>query len=101
MPDGHADDIPSNGPGSSCALLLFSPASHSRWTPGPLGRLVACTRYCVEALPELQSRPLTVVADSWSSTMEEYSAVQPNLVIASVPYRMESLAAILRAGCPV
>jgi iron complex transport system substrate-binding protein len=33
--------------------------------------------------------------------MDELLAVQPNLVIASVPYRMESLAAILRAGCPV
>ena len=33
--------------------------------------------------------------------MEELLAVEPNLVIASVPYRMESLAAILRAGCPV
>ncbi len=68
---------------------------------GRLDALVACTRYCVEALPELRSRPLKIIADSWSSTMEELLAVQPNLVIASVPYRMESLAAILRAGCPV
>lgn len=63
--------------------------------------LVACTRYCVEALPELAHRNLKIIADSWSSTMEELLAVQPNLVIASVPYRMESLAAILKAGCPV
>ncbi len=68
---------------------------------GHLDDLVACTRYCVEALPELASRDLKIVADSWSSTMEELLAVEPNLVIASVPYRMESLAAILRAGCPV
>ncbi|HWF67334.1 MAG TPA: ABC transporter substrate-binding protein [Acidobacteriaceae bacterium] len=68
---------------------------------GRLDALVACTRYCVEALPELRNRPVKIVADSWSSTMEELLAVQPNLVIASVPYRMESLAAILRAGCPV
>lgn len=68
---------------------------------GRLDDLVACTRYCIEALPELASRNLTIVADSWSSTMEELLAVQPNLVIASVPYRMESLAAILRSGCPV
>jgi iron complex transport system substrate-binding protein len=71
---------------------------------GRLDDLVACTRYCVEALPELArrgGRNLAIVADSWSSTMEELLAVQPNLVIASVPYRMESLAAILRAGCPV
>jgi iron complex transport system substrate-binding protein len=68
---------------------------------GRLDDLVACTRYCVEALPQLASHNLTIVADSWSSTMEELLAVQPNLVIASVPYRMESLAAILRSGCPV
>ncbi len=68
---------------------------------GKLDTLVACTRYCLEALPELASRNLAIVADSWSSTMEELLAVQPNLVLASVPYRMESLAAILRAGCPV
>jgi iron complex transport system substrate-binding protein len=68
---------------------------------GHLDDLVACTRYCVEALPELTHRNLKIIADSWSSTMEELLAVEPNLVIASVPYRMESLAAILRAGCPV
>jgi iron complex transport system substrate-binding protein len=68
---------------------------------GRLDDLVACTRYCIEALPELKSRNLAIVADSWTSTMEELLAVQPTLVIASVPYRMESLAAILRVGCPV
>jgi iron complex transport system substrate-binding protein len=68
---------------------------------GHLEDLVACTKYCVEALPELQSRNLAVVADSWSSTPEELLAAKPTLVIASVPYRLESLAAILRAGCPV
>jgi iron complex transport system substrate-binding protein len=68
---------------------------------GRLDHLVACTRYCVEALPELAHHNLKIIADSWSSTMEELLAVDPNLVIASVPSRMESLAAILRAGCPV
>ncbi|HTU49424.1 MAG TPA: ABC transporter substrate-binding protein [Acidobacteriaceae bacterium] len=68
---------------------------------GRLDDLVACTRYCGEALPELVHRDIKIIADSWSSTMEELLAVEPNLVIASVPYRMESLAAILRAGCPV
>jgi iron complex transport system substrate-binding protein len=68
---------------------------------GKLDMLVACTRYCLEALPELRNRPIKIIADSWSSTMEELLAAEPNLVIASVPYRMESLAAILKAGCPV
>ncbi len=73
-------------------------------TLGRLGRLdllAACTKYCVELLPELRDRGICVVADSWSSTMEELQAVQPTVVMASVPYRMESLAAILRAGYPV
>ncbi|MGB6131771.1 MAG: ABC transporter substrate-binding protein [Acidobacteriaceae bacterium] len=68
---------------------------------GCLDALVACTRYCVEAVPELGTRGLTVVRDSWSATEEELRAVEPEVVIASVPYRNESLAAILKAGYPV
>jgi iron complex transport system substrate-binding protein len=68
---------------------------------GRLDALVACTRYCVAAVPELRERGLAVVRDSWSVTAEELLAVGPDLVIASVPYRQESLTAILKAGCPV
>jgi iron complex transport system substrate-binding protein len=68
---------------------------------GALDALVACTRYCVEAVPSLADRPLTIVKDSWSCTTEEILAAEPNLVLACVPYRMESLAALLKAGCPV
>lgn len=68
---------------------------------GHLDDLIACTKYCIEALPGLRSHSLAIVPDSWSTTMEELLAVRPNLVIASVPYRADSLAAILRAGCPV
>jgi iron complex transport system substrate-binding protein len=63
--------------------------------------LVACTRYCLEAVPALRERPISVVRDSWSTSAQEVLAVRPDLVIASVPYRRESLEAILRAGCPV
>jgi iron complex transport system substrate-binding protein len=66
---------------------------------GCLDRLAACTRYCVDAVPELASLP--VVHDSWSTRSEELLPVQADLVIASVPYRQESLAAILKAGRPV
>ncbi|HEY3990663.1 MAG TPA: ABC transporter substrate-binding protein [Acidobacteriaceae bacterium] len=66
-----------------------------------LDTLVACTRYCVEAVPALSRRSLTIVKDSWSSTTEEILAARPNLVLACVPYRMESLAALLKSGCPV
>ena len=68
---------------------------------GALDLLVACTRYCVEAVPELAQRPITIVKDSWSSTTDEILAARPTLVLASVPYRMESLAALLKSGCPV
>jgi iron complex transport system substrate-binding protein len=66
-----------------------------------LDTLVACTRYCIEAVPALAERSITVVKDSWSCTTEEILSARPTLVLASVPYRMESLAALLKAGCPV
>jgi iron complex transport system substrate-binding protein len=68
---------------------------------GRLDALAGCTRYCLDAVPPLRSRGLTVVRDSWSSETDEIVAIKPDLVIASVPYREESLAAILRAGVPV
>jgi iron complex transport system substrate-binding protein len=66
-----------------------------------LDQLVACTRYCLAAVPALRDRQITVVHDSWSTTAEELLAMRPDLVMASVPYRNESLAGILKAGCPV
>ena len=68
---------------------------------GCLDQLVACTRYCVEAVPELRDLPVQVIHDSWSARTDEILAATPNIVIASVPYRMESLAAILKAGVAV
>src|SRR5579863_1828608 len=68
---------------------------------GCLDLLAACTRYCLEAVPALRGRGLAVVHDSWTTTAEELLAVRPDLVMASVPYRNESLAAILKAGYPV
>ncbi len=68
---------------------------------GRLDLLCACTKYCIEALPELAERGLPVLHDSWTADTAEIVATRPDLVIASVPYRMESLAAILKAGLPV
>lgn len=68
---------------------------------GRLDTLAGCTRYCLDAVPELRSRGLPIVRDSWSSETGEIVALKPDLVVASVPYRQESLAAILRAGLPV
>jgi iron complex transport system substrate-binding protein len=68
---------------------------------GSLEALCAHTKYCLEALPGLAMRKLPILADSWTTTTDELTAVNPDLVIASVPYRLESLAAILKAGFPV
>jgi iron complex transport system substrate-binding protein len=66
-----------------------------------LAALCACTRYCLEALPELAKQNPHILHDSWTANTEEILATKPDLVIASIPYRMESLAAILKSGLPV
>ncbi len=72
---------------------------------GRLDTLCAVTKYCVEFLPELSSRNLPILHDSWSfdapGNLDALLAAKPDLVIASVPYRMESLAAILKSGLPI
>jgi iron complex transport system substrate-binding protein len=68
---------------------------------GCLDSLAACTKYCLDAVPALRSRNLSVVRDSWSTKPEDLLPVWADLVIASVPYRIESLAAILKSGHPV
>lgn len=68
---------------------------------GCLDSLAACTKYCLDAVPSLRERSVAVVHDSWSTAAEELLPVTADLVIASVPYRQESLAAILKSGRPV
>lgn len=68
---------------------------------GRLDTLVACTKYCVDAVPELASRRIPILQDSWSANTDEILAARPDIVIASVPYRMESLVAILKTRLPV
>ena len=66
-----------------------------------LDTLVAHTRYCLEVLPELTVRNLPILHDSWTTTTDELTAVNADLVVASVPYRLESLTAILKSGMPL
>ena len=68
---------------------------------GCLDALVACTKYCLDVVPALRDRNISIIHDSWSTHVEELLALHPDLVIASVPYRQESLTAILKAGYPV
>jgi iron complex transport system substrate-binding protein len=67
---------------------------------GMLDRLAACTRYCRDVCPEVAEGDRRIVQDSWSAKAEEILAAKPDLVIASVPYRAEALAEILKAGVP-
>lgn len=67
---------------------------------GLLDRLAACTKYCLDVCPELKTTHVTIVEDSWSAKAEQILSVAPDLVLASVPYRMESLAEIMKAGVP-
>ncbi|MFZ0478872.1 MAG: ABC transporter substrate-binding protein [Terriglobales bacterium] len=68
---------------------------------GALDRVVACTKYCADVVPELAGGKRLIVADSWSAKAAEILAAEPDLVIAAVPYQQESLAEILKAGVRV
>jgi iron complex transport system substrate-binding protein len=74
---------------------------------GELDRVVACTKYCVDVVPELQSsesqknvpgHERLIVADSWTSKSAEIVAAKPDLVIAAVPYQEAAVIEILKAG---
>ena len=65
---------------------------------GCLDRLVACTKWCAEVCPELEGMPCAVISDSWTAQANQILASHPDLVIASVPYQLEAVAEILKAG---
>jgi iron complex transport system substrate-binding protein len=63
-----------------------------------LERLVACTKYCADVCPEVADGSRVIVADSWTAQTEQILAAHPDLVLASVPYQLEAVAEILKAG---
>jgi iron complex transport system substrate-binding protein len=77
---------------------------------GELDRVVACTKYCADVVPEVcaamrndvrrraGSGIRLIIADSWSSKASEILTAKPDLVIAAVPYQENAVAEILRAG---
>ena len=65
---------------------------------GALDRLVACTRYCLDVVPEITARRPVIVADSWTADAAEILGARPDLVIASVPYQEQAVSEILKAG---
>jgi iron complex transport system substrate-binding protein len=71
---------------------------------GLLDRVVACTKWCVDVVPALRDHLASgrklIVADSWSAQSTEILASKPDMVIASVPYQLDAVAEILKAGIP-
>ncbi|HUS18731.1 MAG TPA: ABC transporter substrate-binding protein [Terriglobales bacterium] len=67
---------------------------------GLLDRVVACTKWCVDVVPALRNHPRMIVADSWSAKSAEILEAQPDMVMASVPYQLDAVAEILKAGIP-
>jgi len=65
---------------------------------GLLGRVVACTKYCADVCPEAADGSRQIVSDSWSSQAEEIRAAGADFAIASVPYQVEAVGEILKAG---
>ena len=65
---------------------------------GELDRVVACTKYCADVVPEIKMRPHIILADSWTANAEQIIAAQPDLVIASVPYQEKAVIEILKSG---
>lgn len=63
--------------------------------------IVGCTRHCRELCPELSTTTPRLLNDSWAADSKEISECRPDLVITSVPYRMESLAELLKSGVRV
>jgi iron complex transport system substrate-binding protein len=65
---------------------------------GELDRVVACTRYCLDVVPEIAARRPVILADSWTADAAEILGARPDLVIASVPYQERAVSEILKAG---
>ena len=65
---------------------------------GALDRVVACTRYCADVVPDVANGNRTIVADSWIADAGQIAAANPDLVIAAVPYQEKAVAEILKAG---
>jgi iron complex transport system substrate-binding protein len=112
-PEAHGGNalpqLPDNTPGFQSPMIIqkYAPervvslqpsATRTLCDLGLLDRVVACTKYCADVCPETADGSRFLVADSWSAQAEQIVAARPDLVIASVPYQYEAVAAILKAG---
>jgi iron complex transport system substrate-binding protein len=65
---------------------------------GQLERVVACTKYCADVVPEVANSSRLILADSWTADAGEIIAATPDLVIATVPYQEKAVIEILKSG---
>ena len=65
---------------------------------GELDRVVACTKYCADVVPEIASTPRILVSDSWTASASQIISCKPDLVIAAVPYQEKAVIEILKSG---
>lgn len=69
---------------------------------GELDRVVACTKYCADVVPDVltdvRSGNRIIITDCWTSKASEILAAKPDLVIAAVPYQEAAVTEILKAG---
>ncbi len=65
---------------------------------GELDRVVACTKYCADVVPEITAQPRIILSDSWTANAQQIMAARPDLVIASVPYQEKAVIEILKSG---
>jgi iron complex transport system substrate-binding protein len=65
---------------------------------GELDRVVACTGYCADVVPQVADGSRLILADSWTADTAQIVAARPDLVIAAVPYQEKAVSEILKAG---
>ena len=65
---------------------------------GEMDRVIACTRYCADVVSAVADGLRTILPDSWTADSKQIIAVQPDLVIAAVPFQEKALAEILKSG---
>ena len=63
-----------------------------------LRRVIACTRYCADVVPAVADGSRVILSDSWTADSAQITAVQPDLVVAAVPFQEKALAEILKSG---
>lgn len=81
-------------------VSLQPSATVSLQSLGLLDNVVACTKYCVDVVPEVADGSRLIVQDSWTAQCSQILAARPDLVIASVPYQEQAVIEILKAGIP-